>query len=178
MRDGDGVVAHEWLLLSGEGGLGHGVGVSDHNDGKPPLLDARAHRHLDVEGCDTDLREPEVVLLDQIEAQDVASRRTRCEERDIEHYAPTRGDRLRERGTRPVPHDRIAAQVEPVVAELEPVGAVRPPRRAPAILELDPSDGRDPGKLIVECPRSPARYERIGRLTHAHVEESRATLMP
>ncbi len=60
------------------------VGAAVHDDRESSLGDQRRDVHLDVEGDDAHLGEPEAVLLDEIEAEDVAAGRARRVERHLE----------------------------------------------------------------------------------------------
>jgi hypothetical protein len=121
----------------------------------------RAVVDLDVEGFHPDLRQPEALLLDKVEAQDVAPGRPRRHERDVERDRLAGGDRVREGRARAVPDDRVQVPVEPVVGELQAVGAARAPRRGAAVLEHDAGDRRPARALRRQRPLPEARGERL-----------------
>ena len=78
---------------------------------------------LDVARRDPHLGEPEAVLLDEVEREDVAAGRAHPVHGDVELERLARRHGVRERRAHAVPDDRVAAAVEPVVGELEPVRA-------------------------------------------------------
>ena len=81
------------------------------------LADGDPRRHLDIEleRSGADLGEPEAVLLDEVEGEPVAARRPRRRDREVELDPLLGRDVVRQRGARPVPDDRVAERVEPVV---------------------------------------------------------------
>ncbi len=98
-----------------------------------------APRHLDLflERRVAELREPEPVLFDEIDGEPVAPGRDRRAKRELLSQRLARFDRLLERGPQSVPDDRVAALVEPVVAEKEAVfAAARAPGRRARVLDL------------------------------------------
>ena len=70
-------------------------------------------------------------------------------------------DGSRERRSGPVPDDRVAVPVEPVVRELQAVRAARAPRRCPAVLEHDVRNSRRAGALRRHGPLPEERCERV-----------------
>ena len=76
MRGRRRLVLDERLLLGGERGRRPLVEPAVDDDAEPALVDERQDVDLDLVGRHTDLGEPEAVLLDEIEREDVAARRT------------------------------------------------------------------------------------------------------
>ena len=78
-----------------------------------------ARQHLDVllERRVADLREPEAMLLDEVDGEAVAAGRDRAAQRELLPQRLARSDGALERRARAVPDDRVAALVEPVVRE-------------------------------------------------------------
>jgi lipopolysaccharide transport system permease protein len=111
MRDRLGVGGHERLVLGGECGVGPGVGASVDGDTQTPRRDPGEHVDRDVERRAAELLQPEAVLLDEVEAEDVAAGRAR--NADVHgHVEPLAGgDGARERRPRPVPHDGVPERV-------------------------------------------------------------------
>ncbi len=149
------------LLLGSEGGLRLRVGPPVHHDGESSLADQRLDLDLDVERLDTDLGEPEAMLLDEVEAEDVATRGARRVDEDVHLDRLARRDRSWERCSQAVPPDRVPTSVEPVVRELETVLAVGTPGCRAAVLEHEPR--RRPGARLLrrERPIPPERCEGI-----------------
>ena len=85
-----------------------------------------------------DLGEPEAVLLDEVEREHVAAGRADDVDGQLDVDRRARRHRVRERGPHAVPDDRVAARVEPVVGELQPVVAAGAPGRAAGVLEHEP----------------------------------------
>ena len=72
-------------------------------------------------GVGADLGEPEAKLLDEVEREPVAARRLRRTHGSVDLDLVARRDGAAEVDARPVPDDRVAAVVEPVVGELDAV---------------------------------------------------------
>ncbi len=161
MRSRRGSLVDQRLLLSSEGGLRLRVGPPVHHDGEASLANQRLDVELDVERRDADLGEPEPVLLDEVEAEDIATRGARRVDADVHVDRLSRRDRPRERRPQAVPPDRIPTSVEPVVRQLEAVLAVRPPGCGAPVLEHEPR--RRPGARLLrrERPIPPERCEGI-----------------
>jgi len=161
VRGGHSVVSDDRLLLGRERRVRSLVRTTVDDDGEPAFGDQRLDVDLDVECPDPHLREPEAVLLDEVEAQDVAPGRSRRHERCGKLDRLPRRHRAREGSTKPIPHDRVPARVEPVIGELQTVLAARPPRRR-AVVHEDEARGRSrPGSLRRERPLPPGRCERL-----------------
>src|SRR5579864_3175810 len=132
-----------------------------------------ARRHLDValERRVAELREPEPVLLDEVDCEPVAARRDWAAHRDLLAERRTRFDRPRERGADAVPDDRVAALVQPVVGEVDPVArAARPPRCRAGVLGLDNRRARRARLHRRQLERMPAHYEGAGGRHRATLE--------
>ena len=135
VRDRDGIVRDERLLLSRE--RGHELVVRrpvDH-DRQPPLGDPRMDLDRELERHRANLLEPEPELLDEVEREAVGPRWARCDHDRIELDRVARLDEARERSPDAVPDYGVAELVEPVVGELEPLLPPRLPRRGPGVLE-------------------------------------------
>src|SRR5579859_2467034 len=139
-----------------------------------------ARRHLDValERRVAELREPEPVLLDEVDCEPVAARRDWAAHRDLLAERRARFDRPRERGADAVPDDRVAALVQPVVGEVDPVArAARPPRCRAGVLGLD---NRRAGRARLhrrQLERMPAHYEGAGGRHRATLERMAEPLL-
>ena len=114
-----GVLRDERLLLRGERGGRLLVGAAVDDDREPPLVDPRPHVDRQLERRRADLGEPEAVLLDEVEGEPVGAGRLRDGELELELDGLAGLDRMSEGRARPVPDDRVAAVVEPVVGELD-----------------------------------------------------------
>ena len=115
----DGILLDQRLLLSGERGGRLLVGAAVDDDREPPLVDPRPHVDGQLERRRADLGEPEAVLLDEVEGEPVGAGRLRDGELELELDGLAGLDRTSEGRARPVPDDRVAAVVEPVVGELD-----------------------------------------------------------
>ena len=116
--DGDRVLGDERLLLRGECELELGVARAVHADREPPLVDPRPYVDGNIERRRAELGEPEAELLDEVECEPVAAGRTGRVKRELELDLVARLDDVGERRPAPVPDDRIAEWIEPVIGEL------------------------------------------------------------
>ena len=116
---GDGVLRDKRLLLRGERGGRLLVGAAVDDDREPARVDPRPHVDRQLEWRRADLGEPEAVLLDEVEGEPVGAGRLRDVELELELDGLAGLDRMSEGRSRPVPDDRVAAVVEPVVGELD-----------------------------------------------------------
>ena len=128
----------ERLLLGGERGRGPLVGAAVDDHAEAPLVDERQDVDLDLVRGHADLGEPEAVLLDEVEREHVTAGRADDVDGQLDVDRRPRRHRAGERGPEPVPEDRVAARVEPVVGELQALVASRAPRRAAGVLEHEP----------------------------------------
>jgi hypothetical protein len=125
------------LLLGGERrpGCGDelGVALADAND-ESPILQPRSHSDRNLERGVADLGKPEAMLVDEVEGEDVVARRNgrRHPNRKLESLA--RRHRVRQASAAPVPDDRVAEGVEPVIGELDAFVALRAPRGRAGVL--------------------------------------------
>ena len=108
------------------------------------------------------LREPEAVLLDQVDREPVRAGRPRPDEPELQLDDLARLNRLRERRPLAVPDDRVPERVEPVRAELDALAAARAPRRRARVLEQHARHGRLTGPDRRHLVRVPADGERTG----------------
>ena len=141
------LVVDDGLLLCGEGCLRARVRPAVDDDREPAGADERRDLDLDVVRLDPHLREPEPMLLHEVEAEDVPAGRTRRVEMHVDRHLLPGSDGAREGGPDSVPDDRVPAGVEPVVGDLQPVLAPRAPRRRAAVLE-DEVRGRRPARPL------------------------------
>ena len=140
-----------------------GSGAPCIDDAQTTLGDARPHVDGKVERCRAHLLEPEAELLDEVEREAVAPRRAGRDDDDLELDDLARLDRVRERRAGPVPHDRVAERIEPVVRELHAFPPARAPRCRARVLEPHPSYSRDacarlaPARTRASEPRAAPR---------------------
>ena len=119
MSDGDGVIDDEGFLLRGERFLELHVDGAVDLDPEPSLDDSRSYLHGDVQRLGPDLGEPEPELLDEVEGEAIPARRPWRENGRLELQGFARPNDLRKGGALPVPDDRVAQGIEPVVRELD-----------------------------------------------------------
>ena len=161
VRRRGGLFLDDGLVLRRERALGARVGASVDDDREPAGPDQRRDLDLDVVRLDPHLGEPEPVLLHEVEAEDVAARRPRGVELHVERNLLARRDRPRERRPRPVPDDRVAVGVEPMVGELQAVLSARAPCRRTAVLQDEARGRRRASALRRERRLPPERCERL-----------------
>ena len=137
-----------------------GSGGAVHLDCERSGVDAWHDLDLELEGRATDLREPEPVLLDEIEREPVGARRTGCGDLELQLDPLAGADGMCERRSGAVPHDRVAEPIEPVERRLHALLAVRAPGRRAGILERDPCRHRRAGARRLERPGEPAGCQR------------------
>jgi uroporphyrinogen decarboxylase len=115
-----------------------------------------------------ELGEPEAMLLDEIHRQQVTTGRNRATQVHSLLQRLPRGDVALERRPSSVPDDRVAALVEPVVGEEEPVvSAACAPGGAAGVLHLDGRRLQRTGLDLVVLERAPPDDERA-RGSHGH----------
>ena len=114
-------------------------------------------------GVRADLREPEPVLLDEIEREPVRARRPWRGDVQLQLDLLPRGDGVRKRRAGAVPDDRVAERIEPVEGRLHALRPVRAPGRRAGVLERDPRRRGRAGARRLERPGEPAGRERPGR---------------
>jgi hypothetical protein len=94
------------------------------SNAEPPLADSRSDLDVDVEWAAADLLEPEAMLLHEIECEPVRARHSWRRHGNRELDALAGGKRVRQRSSRPIPHDRVVEPVEPVERDLDAVGTL------------------------------------------------------
>ena len=146
------VLGHEPLLLRRDRDRVAATGCE-------PPLDARNHVDVARQRLAPRLAEPEPVLVDEVELEPVPARRDRPAHCDRQRHALAGRDRVRQLGSRPVPHDRVAALVEPVRGRLHIAGA---PRRGARVLDLDLREDERPGPQGRQLAKGPAGGEGAG----------------
>ncbi len=117
---------------------------------------ARGHVDVLLERRVAELGEPEAVLLDEIDGEPVPPRRDGGAHCELLPQRLPRLDDAHERRAASVPHDRIAALVEPVVREVK----TRPPRRRACVVDLDGRAQQGAGLDASPLERAPAWDER------------------
>ena len=162
MGDGNrvGFLLDDGLFLHGERSGRRGVGGAVDPDGERPLGDPRSDVDGDLERGGPDLREPEPVLLDEIESEPVRTGRARRGDRKLELDLLPRGYDMGQGGSGPVPDDRVPERVEPVEGCPDAVRSVGAPGCRARILERDACNGRDAGAGALEGPCEPAGCQR------------------
>ncbi len=163
---GDGLgVCHgdERLLLRSQGSVGRSVQVAMEMDGQRAAGDPRRDLDLQFERCRTDLREPEAMLLDEVEGEQVRPRWPWRGDGELQLDRLPGRDRVRERCAAAVPDDGVPERVEPVVGSAHPRLRCRAPARAAGVLDRDAGRGGATGTLRLDRPTEPARGERAGR---------------
>ena len=131
-------------------------------DGESPLVDARQHLGVQLERVGADLGEPEAELLDEVERNPVPTGRQWRAHEQLDLDLVARTDWAAEVDARPVPDDRVAAVVEPVVGELDAELAALPPRRGTGVLQHHLGDGIGAGAELRQPVSQPAHRERAG----------------
>ena len=117
----------------------------------------------DVERLGSDLGEPEPELLDEVERKPVSARRSWREHGRLELDGLARPHDVGKRRPLPVPDDRVAERIEPVVRELHALAAARAPRRRAGVLEPHARSRGHSRTLLLELVREPAHRQRPGR---------------
>ncbi len=150
----------ERLDLGCERGRGGIVRRAVELDGQPPCCNPRCHLHREIERRGPDLREPEPVLLDEVERQPIRPGRARREHIHVELDRRAGLDSVRKSSTDPVPDDRVAARIEPVVGQPNS----RCPERAPGcrarVLDHEVRPALDAGARRLEREAAPAGRKR------------------
>ncbi len=159
-RDGAGLVVGKALLLRCERCRRRRIGAAADTNGERSFRDPRRHFDLDVERAGADLREPEPVLLDEVERQPVRARWARRGHGELELDPLAGSDGAGQVGSGAVPDDRVAERVEPVEGRPDAVRAVAAPGRRAGVLDGDTCDGGDAGAGAFERPREPAGRQR------------------
>ena len=129
--------------------------------------------HVDValEHRVAELCQPEPVLLDEVDREAVAAGRDGAANRDALAERRARLDSALECGALAVPDDRVAALVQPVVREEDPVlRAARPPRGRAGVLRRHCQEERRAGLDRCELERVPAHDEGAGSRHRATVD--------
>jgi hypothetical protein len=124
----------------------------------------------EIERGRPELGEPEAELLHEVEGEAIRAGRARRDDRGFDLQFAARLDHLRERDAVPVPDDRVAERIEPVVRELHALSPARAPRRRPCVLQAQACSRRHTRALLGELVREPPHRERPGRhrmLSHA-----------
>ncbi len=151
--------AHTLLPVGRRLDTGREVGVG--------LPDARLHLDVDREWRVAELREPGAAFGDEVEGEPVRAGRDRRPHPREHGVALARTERRR-RGPDPVPDDRVAQQIEPVVREEDALA----PRDAPRVLQLDGCLGNRACTWRLERRFAPVDRERSlrhGRLAYSSV---------
>ena len=162
VRDRHGALLDQRLLLPAEGKCGLLVGAAVDDDGQSALVDSRPHLYVELERRDADVRPPEAELLDEVERQSVAAGRLWHTHRDRELGDLAGQDRAFERCPDPIPDDRVAAVVEPVVgSEHSGVPTRAPPGRA-SVLEPQSRCPDRPCAKLGQLVGEPPNRERSG----------------
>jgi hypothetical protein len=112
--------------------------------------------HVDLRREVPQLSEPVAVLVDEVEGQPVPAGRNRTAH--VEGAVDALAGRCGHLETEAVPDDRIAAVVEPVIGEVQPL-----PRRCAGILEHDTRATQRPRLRRLELVTQPAHGKRAGR---------------
>ena len=122
-------------------------------------------------------REPEAALLDEVEGEPVAARaasaRAAAARRSTRSPGATGGG---EGGALPVPDDRVAELVEPVVRELHALAAARAPGRRARVLEPTRARPAAPARSRARSSAQPADGQRADERMLAARPRRRATL--
>ena len=174
MRDGHRLVGHGRLLLRRDRSLRRRVLSSVHDDGQPARGDARQDLDVHVERAAAQLREPEAVFLDEVETQRIPAGWTRGTHDRLERDLAAWRHRLGQGGTNPVPDDRVATRVEPVVRQLQPVGPARAPGGGACVAHTHEHDRLGTSSMCHGDCSEPVRreWDRVSFNRH----ERRATL--
>ena len=159
VRDRDSLVLDDLLFLRGQSRRSLRVGATDDNNPETPLCDSRPDLHGNIERRRANLGEPEAVLLDQIEGEDVAARRARRRYRDLDLDRLAGRDWPRKRGADPVPHDRVAKRVEPVVGKPHAGLPARAPGSRAGVLEDEARSTGDTRPQRLNVVREPPHRE-------------------
>ena len=125
--------------------------------------DARGDVDVDLERARADLREPEAVLLDEVEGEPVGARRPRGRDGQLELDALPRGHRMGKHRARSVPDDRVPERIQPVVGRTHAAGSAAAPCRRAPVLDRDARRRARTGTRGAERPGEPAWRERAGR---------------
>ncbi len=157
------VLLDQRLLLRGERREGALVGASADRYTEAALVDASANVDFELERDDTGLGPPEAELLEKVEGEAVAARWLRYADDELDLGGVAGVDGSLERGPQSVPHDRVAAVVEPVVGGEHAGVPARAPRRRPGVLEPQPCRPDRPGAELGQLVGEPADRERADR---------------
>ena len=162
VRDRNSLVCDDGLLLGRQSRRGLVIVPADDNRSETPRRNSRPDLHLQVQRRSANFGEPEAVLLDQVEREDVAARRARRSYRNFDLDCFTRRDRPAEGSPQPVPDNRVPERIEPVVRESHAGLSTSPPRCRTGVLECEPSPTRGPSPRRLHLVREPAHGERAG----------------
>jgi len=123
VSDGNGVVDYDGFILRGERFFELHVDGAVNGDPEPSLRDPRSDLDGDIERLRPDLGEPEPELLDEVEGEAIPAGWSWCEHRRLELQGLARPNDLGKCRALPVPDDRVAQGIEPVVRELDALTA-------------------------------------------------------
>ena len=160
VRDRDGLVRDDGLLLGRQSRRGLGIVPADDNRSETPIRDPRPDLDRNIERGSTNFGEPEAVLLDQVEREDIATGRSRrCHwNLDLDRlagcYRPCKGS------PQSVPDNRIPERIEPVIRQPHASLPTSAPRRGTGVLQNKPSPTRDASPRRLHIMRQPAHRER------------------
>jgi uroporphyrinogen decarboxylase len=163
VRDRGRLVLDDRFLLRRERGRRLGVVATVNMHGEAAFGDPGQDLDLGLERHDPHLREPEAVLLDEVEGDPIAPGRARRADRQVQRQGFAGRDRSAQRGAQSVPVNGVAERVEPVVRELHALAASRAPRRRPGVLHPHARASERPGTGRLELVREPANGERAYR---------------
>ena len=157
--------SRDLLLLGGERRPGRGdeagLALADAND-ESPGLEPRFHGDRNLERGVADLGKPEAMLVDEVEGEHVVARRNGRYHPNGELESLARRHRVRQGRAAPVPDDRVAQGVEPVIGELDAFGELRAPRRRAGVLQRDAGGPASSGSERRQVEREPPHREGPG----------------